>query len=99
MFETLSPKSFILKPPEKLVLEIETAGTYSAIVWRQNGISDTVLPRVSSANFAHFFEIFLKSTTTSSDYGFYEAHPFGSRSRSAGVNFTVVGFGKYFLHQ
>ena len=78
-----SPEAIILRPPEKLVIEVETTGRYEAIFWTRNGIrfSEMMansffvrLPNVfpTSSELANYFEIFVREPTTESDFGVYE---------------------------
>ena len=77
------PEAIILRPPEKLMIEVETTGRYEAIFWSRNGnqFSPTMtdpffvrFPNVfpTSSELPHYFEIFVREPTTESDFGVYE---------------------------
>ena len=79
----VSPEAIILRPPEKLVIEVETTGRYEAILWSRNGnlFSDIMtsqffvrFPNVfpTSNELSNYFEIFVREPTTESDFGVYE---------------------------
>ena len=79
----VSPEAIILRPPEKLVIEMEATGRYEAIFWSRNGnlFSEMMtspffvrLPNVfpTSSELANYFEIFVREPTTESDFGVYE---------------------------
>ena len=71
-----TPAIIILSPPEKLVLEVSTAGRYNFIQWQRDGNtaggSSSAFPVVPSENYAHFTEIYVKDATTMDDLGVYE---------------------------
>ena len=79
----VSPEAIILRPPEKLVIEVETTGRYEAIFWTRNGNQFSEMmtsqffvrfPNVSptSSELSNYFEIFVREPTTESDFGVYE---------------------------
>ena len=79
----VSPEAIILRPPEKLVIEVETTGQYEFISWTRNGNSFSEmmansffvrLPNVfpTSSELVNYFEIFVREPTTESDFGVYE---------------------------
>ena len=82
----VSPEAIILRPPEKLVIEVEATGRYESISWTRNGnsFSEMItsqffvrLPNVfpTSSELANYFEIFVREPTTESDFGVYEVQP------------------------
>ena len=79
----VSPEAIILRPPEKLVIEVEATGRYETIFWSRNGnqFSPTMtdpffvrFPNVfpTSSELPHYFEIFVREPITESDFGVYE---------------------------
>ena len=79
----VSPGAIILRPPDKLVIEVEATGRYEFVSWTRNGnrFSEMMtnpffvrLPNVfpTSSELANYFEIFVREPTTESDFGVYE---------------------------
>ena len=67
-----SPVIFLV-PPEKLVLEVSASGGYRGIVWSRDGnLLGTVAAPAVISEITHFFEIFVREPTTTSDLGVYE---------------------------
>ena len=84
----VSPEAIILRPPEKLVIEVETTGRYEFISWTRNGnqfsemMANSFFVRFpfvfpTSSELANYFEIFVREPTSESDFGVYEVglHP------------------------
>lgn len=71
--EAVSSSLVIIRPPEKLVLEVRATGRYSSTEWGRNGITagQPLFP-VSAQSFAHFGEVYVAETTTMGDLGVYE---------------------------
>ena len=67
--ERVSPEVILLRPPEKLVIEIKATGRYRRIVWHKNGF---LLPH----QFPNYNEILVYGTTTQDDLGLYEVSLF-----------------------
>ena len=55
------------------MLEVKASGGYSSIIWSRHGslLGTSAAPALLS-EFTHFFEIFVREPTTTSDYGTYE---------------------------
>ena len=87
--ERISPYVIFLLPPEKLVLEVRTSGGYSNIFWNRdsNPLGTSAAPALLS-EFTHFFEIFVREPTTTSDYGTYDV--FYSGAGGLGTIILVV---------
>ena len=64
----MSPSTVILRPPEKLVLQIRATGRYNFIEWSVNGGQPVFIPE----RFADFGEVYIRDNTTASDLGLYE---------------------------
>ena len=78
----------IVDPPEKLVLEVEASGPYSAIEWHKNGLQ---LMDV----FTQFFEMLVTTPTNpETDLGVYEVALLHQSSINASVVFTVTSYGE-----
>ena len=78
----------IVDPPEKLVLEVEASGPYSAIEWHKNGLQ---LMDV----FTQFFEMLVTTPTNpETDLGVYEVALLHQSSINASVIFTVTSYGE-----
>ena len=90
MFERVSPRVIVLRPPEKLVIETRASGGYGQLDWNRNqnpfGSSSFT---VTLQEFPNFFEIFVREPTTANDLGVYcvETGP--------EVDFTVTPYSEY----
>ena len=65
--EPVSPTTIILRPPEKLVIEVRTTGGSRFVGWSRNGRPLPFLPET----FVDFGEIYVKDNTSMSDLGEY----------------------------
>ena len=106
----ISPETIILRPPEKLVIEVEATGRYESISWTRNGnlFSEMMtcqffvrFPFVSptSSELANYFEIFVREPTTESDFGVYEVQldildPNNQITIPGEVDFAVIQAGE-----
>ena len=95
----------ILRPPEKLVIEVRISGEYEVHFWRRNenlfgttGNFQVMLPD----EFPNFFEIFVRDNTTDDDLGIYQVQPALTSANSQthvvipgtdGVDFAVIAPG------
>ena len=70
--EVLSPSLMILKPPEKLVLEVQTSGHFFALEWRKDS-NYLGSPGFSTTSFTHFSEVYYVENTSAVHMGRYEA--------------------------
>ena len=91
----------IIKPPEKLVLEAEAFGAYSAIEWLKNGLSASPSnpnnfpgdPRI----FPNFFEFHVQDPTNeNTDLGIYTVGLVGVGTFA--VNLIVTSYGEHCKH-
>ena len=66
--EMISPEIILLRPPEKLILEIKVTGRYADILWEKDGepLSN------SWATFSNYEEILVIGETTTNDFGYYQ---------------------------
>ena len=67
MLASVSPSIIILRPPEKLVIEIESNGGYNYTLWSKQGKPS----RASAESYVHFGEIYYVANTTLNDLGRY----------------------------
>ena len=101
----VSPETIILRPPEKLVIEVEATGRYEFISWSRNGnqFSEMMTSQffVSFPNIfpilselANYFEIFVREPTTESDFGVYEVEldPLDPNTQTFAANGGQVEF-------
>ncbi len=97
----------ILRPPEKLVIEVRMSGEYSVLFWYK-GASGTVIPNTTfPQEFPNFHEIFVRDNTTVDDEGLYIVVPQLKSGTSSThniiptrVDFAVTPPGKlYSTHQ
>lgn len=65
MIEQVSPPIIILRPPDKLVIEVQSFGEYLNLFWTR-GDSNLV------ANFFHFREVFVEEETSNNSSGTYK---------------------------
>ena len=104
VIERVSPDVIILRPPEKLVIEVRTSGEYEVHFWNKDetqfGTSGKF--RVTFPNeFPNFFEIFVRDNTTNNDLGIYRVQPrLGANFQhtvlpgTSGINFAVIAPGQ-----
>ena len=65
----------ILRPPEKLVIEVRVSGEYSVLFWYK-GASGSFIPNgMLPQQFPNFHEIFVRDNTTVDDEGLYIVIP------------------------
>ena len=101
LVERISPEVIILRPPEKLVIEVRVSGEYSVLFWVKSGF--TPIPQaMRPQEFPNFYEMFVRDNTTAEDEGLYVVAPqfkTGTESTHAltppgGVDFAVIPPGK-----
>ena len=96
--ERVSPEFIILRPPEKLVIEVRVSGDYKVLSW---GKSTSTLPipgLMEPQELPNFYETFVRDNTTDEDVGLYTVTPqfkFGTSSLytlipSGGIDFAVI---------
>ena len=94
------PDVIIVRPPEKLVLEISNTGRYFFTQWARNGELAGIPSNGFQAppeSFVHFGEVYYAENTAMEDLGLYEAtvEPApGSGQMSVDVFFDVILLGK-----
>ena len=91
----MSPSSIIiLRPPDKLVLEVRATGRYNLIEWRRNTASffSSNFP-VTLQELPNFFEIFVREPTTRDDLGVFTAALVPSVTTTEVINFAVIEAG------
>ena len=95
----------MLRPPEKLVIEVRVSGDYEVIWWRKGAINTLIPGQMLPQEFPYYFETFVRDNTTADDEGFYivqlqlksgtsQTHmliPTGS------VDFGVIAPGKFYI--
>ena len=95
----MSPTAIVIRPPEKLVLEVRATGRYNFINWKRNGASftsgGTFQPQIPE-EFPHFYEIYVHEPTTTDDVGLYEVDLVPSQGQQAPdeVEFAVATPGR-----
>ncbi len=73
--ERVSSEIIILRPPEKLVIEVRVSGEYEVLFWGK-GTSHTFIPgQIRPQEFPNYFETFVRDKTTADDEGFYIVRP------------------------
>ena len=105
--ERVSPEVIILRPPEKLVIEVRVSGDYEVLSWRK-GVVDQPIPGIMEPQeLPNFYETFVRDNTTDEDVGLYIVTPqfkFGTLSLytvipSGGVDFAVIPPGRLQVKQ
>ena len=73
VIERVSPAVIILRPPEKLVIEVRTSGEYQVPFWykNENEFGTSGFQVMVPEEFPNFFEIFVRDNTTDDDLGIY----------------------------
>jgi hypothetical protein len=90
--QAISPSVIVLRPPEKLVLEVMGTGRYLAIQWARNGEIRGVPGSAFSPpqqSFTHFGEVYFVEETSVNDVGRYELVLYRS-TVSTRVRFDVL---------
>ena len=104
--ERVSPEIIILRPPEKLVIEVRVSGEYEVLFWRKGTISDFIPGQMRPQEFPNYFETFVRDNTTAEDEGFYivlaqfksgttQSHTI---TPTGGVDFGVIAPGNFCIH-
>ena len=103
IIERVSPAVIILRPPEKLVIEVRTSGEYEVHFWRRNEnvFSTSGFQVMFPDEFPNFFEIFVRDNTTVDDLGIYRVLPTLTAANAqthavipgTGVDFAVIAPG------
>ncbi len=73
--ERVSPEIIILRPPEKLVIEVRVSGEYEVLFWFKGSGSTFVPDQMRPQEFPNYFETFVRDNTTAEDEGFYFVQP------------------------
>ncbi len=91
----------IVDPPEKLVLEVDSAGAYSRLHWRRDGVGFSPSPTAPfpiPGRFFYFTDAYVREPTAEEDLGLYQVDLVQSGSQNtAGAPdqiFMVVPYGK-----
>ncbi len=92
----------IVDPPEKLVLEVDSARAYLRLNWERNGVHFSPAPSaafpITSEKFFYFFDVYVTEPTAEIDLGLYvvELNQAGSQDTTGAPDqsFTVVPYGK-----
>lgn len=103
--ERISPDIILLRPPEKLVIEVKATGGYYILYWSKNDnfFGDTNFPVTFPDEFPNFMEIFVRDNTTVNDIGIYRVQPIIDPESTAtptilpgplGVDFVVIAPGQ-----
>ena len=97
--ERISPEVIILRPPEKLVIEVRVTGDYEMLSWNKQGTIYQTIPGLKEPQeLLNFHEIFTRDNTTAEDLGIYLVTPqFKNGTEglynlvpSESVNFAVI---------
>ena len=69
--ERVSPEVIILRPPEKLVIEVRVSGDYEVLFWRKGVVDQAIPGLMEPQELPKFYEIFGRDSTTDEDVGIY----------------------------
>ena len=100
--ERVSPEVIILRPPEKLVIEVRVSGDYEVLFWNISYHGQAIPGLMEPQELPNFYETFVRDNTTDEDVGLYTVTPqfkFGKASLytlipSGGVDFAVIPPGR-----
>ena len=100
--ERVSPEVIILRPPEKLVIEVRVSGDYDRLSWGKGTSTQAIPGLMEPQELPNFYEVFVQDNTTIEDEGIYIVTPqFKSGTASlytlipsGGVDFAVTLPGK-----
>ncbi len=73
--ERVSPDVIILRPPEKLVIEVRVSGEYEVLFWHKGAINNFIPGSMRPQEFPNYFETFVRDNTTPADEGLYIVQP------------------------
>ena len=69
--ERVSPEVIILRPPEKLVIEVRVSGEYKVLFWYKGEFGNFIPGQMRPQEFPNYFETFVRDNTTAGNEGFY----------------------------
>ena len=100
--ERVSPEVIILRPPEKLVIEVRVSGDYGVLLWRKGTSHQPIPGLMEPQELPKFYETFVRDNTTDEDVGIYIVTPFlkfgisgiYTLIPSGGVDFAVTPPGR-----
>ncbi len=103
--ERVSSEVIILRPPEKLVIEVRVSGEYKVIFWRKGTTSTFIPGQMRPQEFPNYSETFVRGNTTADDEGFYSVQPQLKSGTSqthpiiptGGVDFGVIAPGNFWI--
>ncbi len=104
--ERVSPEIIILRPPEKLVIEVRVSGEYEVLFWYKVAVGIFIPDQTRPQEFTNYFETFVRGNTTAEDEGFYIVQPQFKPGNSqtqvltptGGVDFGVIAPGTPLIH-
>ncbi len=73
--ERVSPEIIILRPPEKLIIEVRVSGEYEVLFWFKGTTSSFIPGLMIPQELPNYFETFVRDNTTAGDEGFYIIQP------------------------
>ena len=100
--ERVSPEVIILRPPEKLVIEVRVSGDYEVLFWNKGATDQTIPGLIEPQELPNFYEMFVRDSTTDEDVGIYLVTPLFKTGTAGlytlipagGVDFAVTPPGK-----
>ena len=73
--ERVSPEVILLRPPEKLVIEVRVSGDYERLLWNKNAANQPIPGLMEPQEIPNFYETFARDNTTADDIGVYIITP------------------------
>ena len=73
--ERVSPEVIILRPPEKLVIEVRVSGDYELLLWNKSYHGQAIPGLMEPQELPNFYETFVRDNTTDEDFGAYIVTP------------------------
>ena len=100
--ERVSPEVIILRPPEKLVIEVRVSGDYEVLFWNKGSNGQPIPGLMEPQELPNFYETFVRDNTTVDDEGIYIVSTFFkpgtsglyTLTPSGGVDFAVTPPGR-----
>ena len=74
-FERVSSEVIILRPPEKLVIEVRVSGDYEVLFWNKGTANQAIPGLMEPQELPNFYETFVRDNTTDEDVGIYRVTP------------------------
>ena len=93
--ENISPEVIVVRPNEKLVIEVRARGRYQMISWQKNGATFSSSTPQDPQEFSNHYEIYIVGEATEDDIGIYEVsllayNAINQLNSPAEIDFVVI---------